>query len=76
MSRSDDNYFSYNPLNRASEKRKDIEWLKEKIVDEKSVYVLFSDLQPVVTPTEKVLKAYIIIELSELYMLDALKLYL
>lgn len=44
------NFFSLNHLDRASEKRKDKEWLQSKIRDEASQFLLLSDLKPFVSP--------------------------
>jgi NAD+ diphosphatase len=44
------NFFSLNLLNRASEKRKDKQWMESKISDNTSKYLLLSDLKPFVLP--------------------------
>lgn len=44
------NFFSLNHLDRASEKRKDKEWLQAKISDETSQFLLLSELKPFVLP--------------------------
>lgn len=40
------NYFSYAPLNRRADKRKDTKWLNDQMKDLKSKYVIFSKLKP------------------------------
>lgn len=44
------NFFSLNHLDRASEKRKDKEWLQAKISNETSKFLLLSELKPFVLP--------------------------
>lgn len=43
-----ENYFSRTLLNKLSEKRSDSTWLKNKQIDQASVYILFSNLNPLV----------------------------
>ncbi|XP_066272359.1 NAD-capped RNA hydrolase NUDT12-like [Branchiostoma lanceolatum] len=47
------NYFGYNPLDRYAHKRKDEQWLEEKLRDQSTVILLFHDLGLVVTKGEK-----------------------
>lgn len=42
------NYFSLNNLDRMSEKRKDEEWLKSKLNQNSTKFIVFSDLKPLV----------------------------
>ncbi|XP_061176524.1 NAD-capped RNA hydrolase NUDT12-like isoform X2 [Saccostrea echinata] len=44
------NFFSLNLLDRASEKRKDKDWIQSKLNDETSQFLLLSDLKPFVVP--------------------------
>ncbi|XP_078600921.1 NAD-capped RNA hydrolase NUDT12-like [Branchiostoma floridae x Branchiostoma japonicum] len=47
------NYFGYNPLDRCAHKRKDAQWLEEKLRDQSTVILLFHDLGLVVAKGEK-----------------------
>ena len=46
----DKNFFANGFLDRAAHKRKDIEWLKEMTANETTVFLLFKDLEALVTP--------------------------
>lgn len=46
------NFFSLNLLNRASEKRKDKQWIDSKVRDNSSQFLLLSDLKPFVLPVK------------------------
>ena len=42
------NFFSYNPLLRCAEKRKDTNWLENKMREDSTKYIAFCELQPYV----------------------------
>ena len=44
------NYFSLNNLNRCSDKRKDKTWLRNKMLQENTKFILFSNLNALVCP--------------------------
>lgn len=44
------NYFSLNNLNRCSDKRKDKTWLRNKMLEENTKFILFSNLSALVSP--------------------------